>query len=65
MMKCRRRQAANSQKSKHCQRSFPRFLLVEAEPVEAKTKAVGVEAEALLKTTVSHPWFLLLVRRHA
>ena len=39
MIKCRRRQATKPQKLKNCQRSFFRFLLVEAE-------AIGVEAEA-------------------
>ena len=43
MMKCRRRQATDSQKlKKNCQRSFSHFLLVEAE-------AIGVEAEAFEK----------------
>ena len=34
---------------KNCQRSFSRFLLVEAEAVEAKAEeeAIGVEAEAI------------------
>ena len=42
MMKCRRRQATKPQKfKKNCQRSFFRFLLVEAE-----AEAIGVEAEA-------------------
>ena len=48
MMKCRRRQATDPQKlKKKCQRSFSRFLLVEAEAVEAE--AIGVEAEAVEK----------------
>ena len=42
MIKCRRRQATDPQKLKNCQQSFSRFLLVEAEAVEA----IGVEAEA-------------------
>ena len=42
MIKCRRRQAIDPQKLKNSQRSFSRFLLVEAE-------AIGVEAEALEK----------------
>ena len=42
MIKCRRRQATDSQKLKNCQRSFSRFLLVEAE-----AEAIGVEAEAI------------------
>ena len=43
MIKCRRRQATDPQKfKKNCQRSFSRFLLVEAE-------AIGVEAEAVEK----------------
>ena len=47
MVKCRR-QAADPQKlKKNCQRSFFRFLLVEAEAVEAE--AIGVEAEAFEK----------------
>ena len=41
MIKCRRRKATKPQKLKNCQRSFFRFLLVEAE-----TEAIGVEAEA-------------------
>ena len=46
MIKCRRRQATDPQKfKKNCQRSFFRFLLVEAEAVEAE--AIGVEAEAI------------------
>ena len=45
MMKCRRKQAKDPQKlKKNCQWSFFRFLLVEAEAVEAE--AIGVEAEA-------------------
>ena len=44
MIKCRRRQATDSQKLKKCQRSFSHFFLVEAEAVEAE--AIGVEAEA-------------------
>ena len=45
MMKCRRRQAADPQKlKKNCQRSFSRFLLV-----EAKAEAIGVEVEAVEK----------------
>ena len=47
MMKCRRRQATKPQKLKNCQRSFFRFLLVEAVAVEAE--AIGVEAEAFEK----------------
>ena len=31
---------------KNCQRSFFRFLLVEAEAVEAEAEAIGVEVEA-------------------
>ena len=48
MIKCRRRQATDPQKLKNCQRSFSRFLLVEAEAMEAEmeTEAIGVEAEA-------------------
>ena len=43
MMKCKRRQATKPQKlKKNCQRSFFRFLLVEAE-------AIGVEAVAFEK----------------
>ena len=42
MIKCRRRQAADPQKFKKFQRSFSRFLLVEAE-------VIGVEAEAVEK----------------
>ena len=38
MIKCRRRQATDPQKLKNCQRSFSRFLLVEAE-----AEAIGVE----------------------
>ena len=45
MIKCRRRQATDSQKLKNYQRSFSRLLLVEAEVVEAE--AIGVEAEAV------------------
>ena len=45
MIKCRRRQATDPQKFKNCQRSFSRFLLMEAEAVEA----IGVEAEAVEK----------------
>ena len=43
MMKCRRRQGTNPQKLKNCQRSFSRFLLMEAVEAEA------VEAEAVEK----------------
>ena len=32
--------------SKNCQRSFSRFLLVEAEAVEVEAEALGVEADA-------------------
>ena len=39
MMKSRRKQATDPPKSKNCQRSFFRFLFVEAE-------AIGVEADA-------------------
>ena len=45
MMKCRKRQATKPQKlKKNCQRSFFRFLLV-----EANAEAIGVEAEAFEK----------------
>ena len=40
MMKCRRRQATDSQKLKNCLGSFSCFLLVEAEAVEAEAEAV-------------------------
>ena len=43
MIKCRSRQATDPQKLKNCQQSFSRFLLVEAEAVEA----IGVETEAV------------------
>ena len=43
MMKCRRRQATDPQKFKKCQRSFSRFLLVEAEAIGAKAEAEAVE----------------------
>ena len=48
MIKCRRRQATDPQKFKNCQRSFSRFLMVEAEAVEAEAEeeAIGVEVEA-------------------
>ena len=47
MIKCMRTQATDSQQlKKNCQRSFFRFLLVEAEAVEAEAEAIGVEAEA-------------------
>ena len=42
MIKCRTRRATDIQKLKLCQRSFSRFLLVEA-------KAIGVEAQAVEK----------------
>ena len=42
MMKCRRKQATGPQKLKNCQRSFFRFLLVEAEAMKAE--ALGEEA---------------------
>ena len=45
MMKCRRRQATDPQKLKEIVNG--RFLLVEAEAVEAE--AIGVEAEAFEK----------------
>ena len=45
MIKCRRKQGKDPQKlKKNCQRSFFRFLLVEAEAIGAE--AIGVEAEA-------------------
>ena len=44
MIKCRRRQATDLQKLNNSQRSFSRFLLVEAE-----AEAIGVEAEAVEK----------------
>ena len=34
---------------RNCQRSFFRFLLVEAKAVEAEAEAIGVEAEAFEK----------------
>ena len=40
MMKCRRRQATDSQKLKKLSTTFSRFLLVEAEAVEAEAEAV-------------------------
>ena len=49
MIKCRRRQATDPQKfKKNCQRSFFRFLLVEAEAkvIGVEAEAIGVEAEA-------------------
>ena len=48
MIKCRRRQAKDPQKlKKNCQRSFLRFLLVEAEAIGVEAEAIGVEAEAI------------------
>ena len=41
MIKCRRKQTTDPQKLKNCQRSFSRFLLVDA---EAETISVGAEA---------------------
>ena len=58
MIKCRRRQATDSQKlKKSCQRPFSHFLLVEAKATEAEAveaeaaeaEAIGVEAEAFEK----------------
>ena len=45
MIKCRRRKGTDPQKlKKNCQRSFSRFLLL-----EAKAEALGVETEAVEK----------------
>ena len=53
-MKGKRKQATDTQKfKKNCQRSFFRFLLVEAEAVKAK--AIGVEAKAVEKEPLPHP----------
>ena len=50
MIKCRRRQATDPQKlKKNCQRSLFRFLLVEAEAMEAEATGVETEAEAFEK----------------
>ena len=43
MIKCRRRQATDPQKLKDFQRSFSRFLLVEAEAIGVETEAETVE----------------------
>ena len=41
MIKCRRKQTTDPQNLKNCQRSFSRFLLVDA---EAETISVGAES---------------------
>ena len=43
MIKCGRGQATDPQKFKNCQWSFFRFLLMEAEAVEAEVESEAIE----------------------